>query len=91
MSKPKHPTARSIRQGQTVYRVVDPIIWEDDDTGPKYVVSYFIYSHKTPLPGEGEQVKRMSVSRLRRAFTRLGLSYKTLFYSKRRAEAAAKA
>lgn len=91
MAKPKHPTAKTLRQGQTVYHVVDSSIWmgEENNDGVQ-VIGYFMFSHKTPLPPVGSRIESMPVSHARNALIRVGISNKTMFYSRKRAESAAR-
>ena len=82
MTKRKHPTKKSLRQGQTVYLVskVHRRSWND----PEEVFRYFLYSHKTPLPEPGCIIEKMPVSLLREKMHIWGAE--NIFYSRRRAE-----
>ena len=88
MAKRKHPTVKSLRQGQTVY-------WVSDDIGDNYrvskrVVGYFMYSHKTPLPPIGSIIEKMPVSRIRGFAMAYKGSMKNCYYSRKMAEGAAR-
>lgn len=85
MAKPKHPTVRSLRQGQTIYCVVnDSLLY--GEVVPKRVVSYFLYSHNEPLPPLGCIVERLPVSNIKRAIKEYQTNMRVFFYSRRRAE-----
>lgn len=44
MSKPKHPTSRSLRQGQTLYCIVDDSLLFNKK--PMLIKKYFLHSQK---------------------------------------------
>lgn len=90
MAKPKHPTLKSLRQGQTVYLVSDPSFMRRDNS-PKTVTTYHLYSHKTPLPPEGFIIEKLPVSNLQRAIRQYGQQVmRDFYYSRGKAEAAAR-
>ena len=59
----KKPTYKNIRQGQTVYFINKNYLkgWDADPE----LNTYFLYSHKEPLPPQGCIIERMPVSLLR--------------------------
>jgi len=80
MAKPKHPTTKSIRQGQTIYLV------------HKYhcpvIQGVFIGRKKTALPPPGEIIRVMPVNIARRKLEELGNDF--IYYSIKRATTAAR-
>jgi len=89
MAKRKHPTFKSLRQGQTVYYVIDDSFLYDEKR-TKYVIKYFLHSQKTPCPPRGQRIEKLSVSNLKKALRKYNINTKYWFYSKKKAEAAAK-
>jgi len=80
MAKRKHPTVKSLRQGQTVYLISKSISSFD---GPYEVIRWQLHSHKTPRPELGCIIEKMPVGLLRENLHRWG---NDAFYSRRRAE-----
>ena len=89
MAKPKHPTLRSLRQGQTVYCVVDDSFLMGEKK-PKYVMKYFMYSHKTPMPPLGQIIEKVPISNIKKAIRLHNISMENWYYSRKTAERAAK-
>ncbi len=89
MAKRKHPTAKSLKQGQTIYQVVDDSFMMDRKV-PKRVVKHFMYSHKTLLPPIGTIIEKMPVNSIQGFAKRNGFRMKNWYYSKKLAESAAK-
>lgn len=87
MSKPKHPTSRSLRQGQTLYYIVDDSHALGKRT-PARIKQYFMYSHKTKIPLFGQVVRKLSVNGLKKIIEMRYTNTKLWFYSKKKAEAA---
>ena len=88
MAKPKHPTLKSLRQGQTIYWVVDESLLKEE--GTKHVVSYLLYSHKIDVPPPGRAVEKLPVHFVKNAISKHRIDMRNVFYSKKRAESAAK-
>lgn len=81
MAKHK-PTARTIRQGQTIYWVNPHYELHPDD---RYVSvdKYFVYSQKEPLPHEGCIIIKVPVTTVRKALKEIGNDL--FYYSKGKA------
>ncbi len=58
MAKPKHPTIKTLRPGQTIY-----IVMNDFQKG-KYTVKTMLHSNKTPLPESGCSFEKLPVNHL---------------------------
>lgn len=83
MTKPKHPTARSIRTGQTIYQVC---CYYDRGYVP-FIGSVTVGSKSTPDPSRGDRASTASPRYLRRALSGMDPWLRMyLFYSPRRAE-----
>ncbi len=89
MTKPTHPTLKSLRQGQTVYCVVNDSFLLGEKK-QKYVVRYFMYSHKTPMPPPGQLISQVPVSNMQKAIRLHNVSMQNWYYSRKKAEKAAK-
>lgn len=85
MTKPKHPTIRSLRQGQTVYCVVDDSFLTRKKL-PKYIIKYHMHSHKTSLPPGGQINYNLPVSTLRKCIELGRINPKNWYYSRKLAE-----
>ena len=84
MAKPKHPTIRSLRQGQTIYLVPYPYdgeIWT--------VVKYRLYSHKTPLPPKGQMIEKLPVTKVKESLKKITFNNNQVFYSRKKAQSRA--
>jgi hypothetical protein len=79
VSKPTHPTARSLRQGQTIY--VPALVFDGHYGG--IVVAFQIGNTDTPLPPEGCELGSI----VNRAYVRRG-PMQIMYYSRKRAESA---
>lgn len=82
MTKPKHPTAKSIRQGQQIY-----LVYKRDGLFPT-VMTVSIGSTKTKIPPLGEIIKIMPVNLARTKLIKYGNDF--IFYSRKRAHTAAR-
>lgn len=81
MAKPNKPTAENVRQGQTIY-----LAWVCEYNSHMikvYVSSFFLQSHKVPIPDPGEISRRMPVSKAREL---LGRHNRNVFFSRGKAE-----
>lgn len=87
MSKPKHPTSRSLRQGQTLYYLADDSLLFNKKR-PIRIEKYFLHSHKIKDSPLGQIVDELSVYNLKRAIEKYRISTRHWFYSKKKAEAA---
>lgn len=79
MAKHK-PTARTIRQGQTVYWINTFGEYSPELRPLPKVEKYFVYSHKEPLPPYGCKIIKVPVTRLKQVFDNVG---NNLFYYSR--------
>lgn len=79
MAKRRHPTPKTLRQGQTIHIVSRSLT---SFNGPCQVVTYHLHSHKTPMPPLGCVIERMPVDHLRPMLDHFGSD---IFYSRRRA------
>ncbi len=83
MAKRK-PTAKNIRQGQTVYTVDYHFHIPPPYTPNPTIIKFFLYSQKEPFPQEGSIIERMPITLLRRSFEQYG--NKGWYFSRRQAE-----
>ena len=86
MTKPKHPTAKTLRQGQTIYSLG----YNGPMHAPYTVHSFFVQSQKAPPPEPYVSVSGMPVNFIRENNTHWSSVWWDIFYSRRRAEAKAK-
>ena len=84
MAKPKHPTSKTVRQGQTIY-VVE---WIFPNPTVRIITEEFLHSHKTPLPPEGCVIEFPSVRLYKKFLTAHPHLNDAYFYSKRKAKRA---
>ena len=74
----KHPTLKSLRQGQTIYSVISSAF------GHSTVTKVFIHSDNVETPEDGTPYKEVPVRQVRAWIHVFGNN--KLFYSRRRAE-----
>jgi len=75
----KHPTLKSVRQGQTIYLVYGPGYASIPD-----ISQVFICSNNIPDPEEGSMYSEIPVRQVKNWITIFG--NKNLYYSRRKAE-----
>lgn len=86
MAKRKHPTIRSLRQGQTVYVAMLLPFCNYGDKASYTLLKFFVYGSKVAVHYEpGNRLRILTITKLQEVLNRDARNRLTIFYSKKRA------
>lgn len=84
MAKPLHPTVNSIKQGQTIYMLINDSYLRGRDM-PWYMKAFYLHGKNTFLPDTGFKILKLPANYIKDKVKFDPTFGNVLFYSKRKA------